>query len=104
MAPRTPLEERIAAIWREVLRVERVGVHDRFFDLGGHSLLATQVVTRIRGELRAELPLRVLFETPTVAALAARVEAGRAPEPDDGRIVAQARAGRGRRVARRPQG
>jgi amino acid adenylation domain-containing protein len=103
VAPRTPLEERIAAIWGEVLRVERVGVHDRFFDLGGHSLLATQVVTRIREEFRAELPLRVLFETPTVAALAARVEAERAPEPDDGRIVAQARAGRGRRVVRSQQ-
>jgi acyl carrier protein len=104
VAPRTPLEERIAAIWGEVLRVERVGVHDRFFDLGGHSLLATQVVTRIREELRAELPLRVLFETPTVAALAARVEAERAPEPDQGRIVAQARAGRGRRAVRGPRG
>ncbi|HEX8272438.1 MAG TPA: amino acid adenylation domain-containing protein [Longimicrobiaceae bacterium] len=104
VAPRTPAEERIAAIWREVLRVERVGVHDRFFDLGGHSLLATQVVTRVREALGAELPLRVLFETPTVAALAARVEAERAPEAEDERIVARAREGRGRRPARRPQG
>ncbi|MEW5929242.1 MAG: amino acid adenylation domain-containing protein [Gemmatimonadota bacterium] len=105
VAPRTPTEERIAAIWREVLRVERVGVHDRFFDLGGHSLLATQVVTRVREALGAELPLRVLFETPTVAALAARVEAESAPQAEeDARIVAQAREGRGRRGVRRPQG
>ncbi len=104
VAPRTPTEERIAAIWSEVLRVERVGVHDRFFDLGGHSLLATQVVTRVREALGAELPLRVLFETPTVAALAARVEAGRALEPGDERIAPQAREGRGRRAARRPRG
>jgi len=105
VAPRTAVEARIAEIWSAVLKVERVGVHDRFFDLGGHSLLATQVVTRIREAFSADLPLRVLFETPTVAALAARVEADRQPEPEEERILPQSRAERGRRVAvRRPGG
>ncbi len=69
-APRTPTEERLAAIWTEVLRVERVGVNDNFFELGGHSLLATQVVSRMREDFAIELPLRRLFERPTVAGVA----------------------------------
>ncbi|HEX6289883.1 MAG TPA: amino acid adenylation domain-containing protein, partial [Herpetosiphonaceae bacterium] len=76
-APRTPIEELVAAIWAQVLRVGRVGRHDRFFELGGHSLLATQLVSRLRDTFRVELPLRTLFEAPTVAELAARIEAAR---------------------------
>jgi acyl-coenzyme A synthetase/AMP-(fatty) acid ligase/acyl carrier protein len=99
VAPRDSTEERIAGIWSAVLRRERVGVHDRFFDLGGHSLLATQVVTRVREAFGVEVPLRVLFETPTVAALAQHVEAERAPAPAEDRIVRQSREGRSRRAA-----
>jgi amino acid adenylation domain-containing protein len=73
--PRSPVEEVLAGIFGEVLKRERVGVNDNFFALGGHSLLATQVVARAREVFRVELPLRALFESPTVAGLAAQVEA-----------------------------
>ena len=72
-APAGPVEEQVAAIWSGLLRVEKVGANDNFFALGGHSLLATRVVSAIRDAFDVELPLRALFEGPTVAALAAAV-------------------------------
>ena len=81
VAPRSPLEETLAAIWAEVLGRERVGVHDDFFELGGHSLSATQVMARARRVLGLELPLRALFEAPTIAELSARVQAIGADQP-----------------------
>ena len=68
--PRNAMEEQLAAIWQEVLGVDRVGIHDNFFDLGGHSLLATQVVSRVRSVLGVQLPLRAFFETQTLDKLA----------------------------------
>jgi acyl transferase domain-containing protein len=69
VAPSTPTEEKVAAIWAEQLGLERVGIHDNFFELGGHSLLAIQMVTEIRTRLRAEVSVATLFEGPTVHSL-----------------------------------
>ena len=74
VAPRTPTQERLAAIWCNLLKVERVGITDNFFELGGHSLMVMQVVARIRKELEVEIPVRILFEDPTIRGLAKEVE------------------------------
>jgi acyl carrier protein len=87
VAPRNAIEEVLAEIFAEVLGVERVGVNDNFFDLGGHSLLATQLVSRVRKDFQPDLPLRKIFEAPTVAALAALLVAG---EPSLGQVEKRA--------------
>src|SRR5258708_20663887 len=81
VAPRTATEQAIAEIWAEVLRRDKakLSVEDNFFDLGGHSLLATQVISRVRRALNIELPLRTLFESPTVATLAQQAEMASVP-------------------------
>ena len=73
-APETATEQKIAEVWAEILKLERVGIHDNFFDLGGYSLLGTQVIARLRQMLSVELSLRSLFELPTVSELAKRVD------------------------------
>lgn len=78
VAPRNPMEAQLAAIWQEVLGLERVGIHDGFLDLGGDSLLASRIVARALQTFRVDLPLRSLFEAPTVAAMATAIaERGR---------------------------
>lgn len=76
-APRTPVEESLAQIWAEVLGRDRIGIYENFFDLGGHSLLVTQLVVRVRETFKIELPLRSLFEMPTIAELAQSIELAR---------------------------
>jgi amino acid adenylation domain-containing protein len=72
--PRTPIEERLVAIWQEVLGLSQVGVGDSFFSLGGHSLMATQIISRIREVFGLEVPLRSVFSTPTIEGLAGAIE------------------------------
>ena len=74
VAPRTTLEELVAAIWQEVLDLERVGIHDNFFALGGHSLLATKLIARLRTVLELNIPLRILFEHSTIATFAVALD------------------------------
>ncbi|HET9793841.1 MAG TPA: non-ribosomal peptide synthetase, partial [Thermoanaerobaculia bacterium] len=80
-SPRNPTEELVARTWREVLRLETVGVDQNFFELGGHSLLATRILARLRSTFDVELPLRLLFEQPTVAGLAGEISRRMDAEP-----------------------
>jgi acyl carrier protein len=75
LPPRTASEQTVADTWKEVIRLERVGAEDNFFDLGGHSLLLTQVVSRLRKVFKRDLPIRWFFEVPTVSGLAGRIDA-----------------------------
>jgi amino acid adenylation domain-containing protein len=78
VAPRNAVEQQLVEIWREVLHIDNFGVLDNFFELGGHSLLATQVISRVRSAFHVQLPLRSLFDSPTVAGLADEI--ARAPQ------------------------
>ncbi|MEG4838963.1 amino acid adenylation domain-containing protein [Microcoleus sp. B9-D4] len=82
VAPRTNIEEVLAAIWAEVLKLEKVGIYDNFFELGGHSLLATQVISRVRQAFQVELPLHRLFESATVADFAVAIAQKQAEQTD----------------------
>ncbi|RNB59090.1 amino acid adenylation domain-containing protein [Brevibacillus gelatini] len=74
VAPQTPVEIMLHAHWAAVLEMDKIGVHDNFFEIGGHSLLATQLIFRVREELALEVPLRILFENPTIAGMARTIE------------------------------
>lgn len=74
VAPRTSTEKQLARIWRDLLHLTRVGIHDNFLELGGHSLLAMRVVARIKSALRVDLPLRDLFESPKLADVARNID------------------------------
>ncbi len=82
VAPVSELERQIAAVWQTLLGIGEVGAHDNFFELGGHSLLAIQLTARLRQDFHVEIPLRALFESPTVSALAAAVERERAEKKE----------------------
>src|SRR6185295_14841111 len=84
VAPRTGTEQTLAGIWEEVLGIAPVGIHDDFHELGGHSLLALQVLARIRQAVGSELPLRAVFDAPTVARLAVRLLEGETVKADEG--------------------
>ncbi|MCC5669654.1 amino acid adenylation domain-containing protein [Nostoc sp. CHAB 5784] len=81
IAPRTPVEQVLMKIFAEVLGLKRVGIYNNFFELGGHSLLATQLVSRVRDTLRVELPLRSVFEAPTIAQISKIVESFKESNP-----------------------
>jgi surfactin family lipopeptide synthetase C len=70
VAPRSPIEERLGELWGKVLGLKQVGIHDNFFEMGGHSLLATQFMSRLNAAFALDLPLRTLFEQPTIEELA----------------------------------
>jgi len=80
IAPRTPSEEVVAAIWEEVLKRDGIGVEDNFFEIGGHSLLATQITSRLREHFRIPVPVRAVFEAPSIAELAKRMDTARREE------------------------
>jgi amino acid adenylation domain-containing protein/FkbM family methyltransferase len=81
LAPRTPIEQALAQIWSQVLKVDRVGIEDDFFALGGHSLLAMRAISRIRETFRVEVTMRTLFEEPTVHGMSRNIEAAQASTP-----------------------
>ncbi|HEY5705995.1 MAG TPA: amino acid adenylation domain-containing protein [Terrimicrobiaceae bacterium] len=87
VAPRTPVEELLAKIWDELLKVERVGIHDNFFELGGHSLLITQVASRIEQAFQVHLPLRTLFDAPTIAHLSVAIATAQLGQEDAAEAV-----------------
>jgi phthiocerol/phenolphthiocerol synthesis type-I polyketide synthase E len=87
-APRSALEERLAGLFQEMLGVDRVGIHDNFFDLGGNSLVATQLISRLREQFDVGLTLRALFESPTVAELGVLVVQAQAEQVEEEDLAA----------------
>jgi amino acid adenylation domain-containing protein len=92
VAPGTPIEKELAKVWAEVLALDEVGIHDDFFDLGGHSLSATRIISRVVAVFKLQLPIRALFDSPTVAAMSAVIsskEGQKADEEDVKRLLSE---------------
>jgi len=83
VAPRTPIEKELAKIWAEVLSTDEVGIHDDFFDLGGHSLSATRIISRVIATFELQLPVRALFDSPTVAAMSVVISSKEGQKADE---------------------
>ena len=90
VAPRTPIEAQLAEIWAKLLGLEKVGIHDNFFDLGGHSLLITQLLAQVRDTFKVDLSLHTLFEVPTVANIAEKIQMAQLSEPGSKTITQDA--------------
>jgi acyl carrier protein len=88
VAPRTPIEEKLVSIWTEVLSIDRIGIEDNFFMLGGHSLMATQLIGRVRTAFGYELPLRCLFQSPTISGLASAIYESQTTNTEDDEFLA----------------
>ena len=86
--PRTPIEVMLADVWRQVLKIEQIGIHENFFDLGGHSLLAAKVVSQVRNVLDVELCMVDVFQSPTIASLAALLNGRGAQNEAQGELAA----------------
>jgi amino acid adenylation domain-containing protein len=86
VAPRWPVEETLASIWSEVLEIDKIGINDNFFELGGHSLLLTQLVSRIRHTFRVDLPLRALFDTPTIMEMSEAILTRQVSQTDEAKV------------------
>ncbi|HKU72447.1 MAG TPA: amino acid adenylation domain-containing protein [Pyrinomonadaceae bacterium] len=84
--PRTPVERQLVKMWQELLGMERVGIDEHFFELGGHSLMLTQLTSRIRKEFQVNIPLRVLFDAPTITAMADAILAGQMDQVDKQKV------------------
>jgi acyl carrier protein len=85
--PRTSSEAFLAKLWAEVLALEKVGIHDNFFNLGGHSLAASRVISRVIQTFQLELPIKALFDAPTVAKMAAVIEQNQAKRANDAELT-----------------
>ena len=93
VAPRNPTETTLVEIWCQLLRRQSVSIHENFFHLGGHSLLATQVISRIAGTFNVELPVRAIFEAPTVARLAEAVQRAQCEQPRGSTVITRRERG-----------